>query len=180
MSIKDYEGADKNPASRSYKGKLGGPRPGSGRKKGALTIATLEKLAVKSAMQQRIMRSVAPIVNAQLNLARGVSFLYVIRTDKKGNRSKPELVEDQTTIEAYLAGELENSNEEYYYISTKEPNNEAIKNLLDRAFDKPSEPKDINVSVNFDPYKLAREAEAVIRNTPTLELEGKVIDVEVE
>ncbi len=137
-----------------------------GRPRGTKNPQTIEKAVAKALMQQTIMRITAPLVQAQAALAQGLTFLYVIHTDKKGNRSKPEIVTDKYTIESYLAGELEDDEAEYYYMATKEPNNEAIKNLLDRAFDKPSEQQTVDIKIAFDPYALAVKAQTVNQSLP--------------
>ena len=143
-----------------------------GRPHGARSIQSLEKQAIKESIDQRIMRSTAPIVDAQLSLARGVSMLYYVHTTKKGVREKPVLIEDRATIEAYLADELENNEEDYYFITTKEPNNEAIKNLLDRVHGKPKETMDVNQNVKFSLVELARSREMIDGNKDMTVLES--------
>lgn len=115
----------------------GGARPGAGAPKGHRP-KTLEKLEALKLFKDRVVRLADRLANAQVSLATGLTFLYVIRT-VDGKRQKPELVEDQETIEAYLEGELEGLEDEYYYITTKEPNNQALDSLLNRTFGKPTE-----------------------------------------
>ena len=124
--------------------KWGGPRPNSGRPKGGENQATKDKRVVKEEMKQRIMRSKDSLLNSQMNLAKGCQFLFVIETtrfkDKDGKwkeeRKKPRIVENQNTIEKYLAGELDNEKDEYYFMTTQKPDNKAIDSMFDRAFDK--------------------------------------------
>lgn len=116
--------------------KWGGPQEGAGRPKGKVSQKTLDKLKVLRAMKERIMRSADQLLNSQMNLAQGVSYLYVIRTNSKGFKEKPELITSQFTIEAYLAGELEDEDNEYYYITTERPDNKALDSLFDRTFGK--------------------------------------------
>jgi hypothetical protein len=118
----------------------GGKREGSGRKPLESNIeASKEKEAQKiafSKMKQRILRSQDALLNAQMGLAQGFTFLYCITTNVKGIKSKPVLVTSQDTIEAYLAGELDGEPDEYYYMTTKEPDGKAIDSLLDRTHGK--------------------------------------------
>lgn len=122
--------------------KWGGAREGAGRKEGGENQETKEKRIAKKEMIKRIIKSKDNLLNAQMNLAQGVQMLYCITTNKKGIRSKPELITDQNTIEMYLSGELEEEkpDNEYYFITTERPDNRALDSLLDRAFDKSKQP----------------------------------------
>ena len=130
--------------TKNKKSNWGGKREGSGRPEGAESQATKDKKVVKEEMKQRIMRSKDSLLNSQMNLAKGCQFLFVIETtrfkDKDGKwkeeRKKPRIVEDQNTIEKYLAGELDNEKDEYYFMTTQKPDNKAIDSMFDRAFDK--------------------------------------------
>ncbi|MCX6822232.1 MAG: hypothetical protein NTW30_05660, partial [Candidatus Aenigmarchaeota archaeon] len=92
-------------------------------------------------------------------VAKGLTFLYRITTTKKGIKSKPELVRDTATIEAYLADELDEEEDEYYFMSTKEPDTKAIDSLLDRVHGKPKQSIDANVAVTFSLTSLLNEAD---------------------
>lgn len=118
-------------------GKLGGRPPG--RKNNA----TLEKEAVLKAFRDRVLKSADLLFNAQSSLAQGQQFLYRIDTeilkDGKKSKSKPVLVTDPDEIARFLDGEFgegesANTETEYYYMTTKEPNNMAADSLLDRTF----------------------------------------------
>jgi hypothetical protein len=114
----------------------GGKRVGAGRPAGSKDPETIEREKVIEAMKQRIAKSAEQLLNSQMNLAQGVQMLYCITTNEKGIRSKPELVTCQATIEEYLAGELEDKDKEYYFITTERPDNKALDSLFDRAFGK--------------------------------------------
>ncbi len=137
------ESIEKQKDNSAYS-KNGGARPGAGRPKGGENQATKDKRIVKEEMKQRIMRSKDALLNSQMNLAKGCQFLFVIETikfkDKDGKwkeeKKKPVIVEDQETIENYLAGELDNEKDEYYFMTTQKPDNKAIDSMFDRAFDK--------------------------------------------
>lgn len=130
----------------------GGKREGAGRPEGSLTEATLEKQRVLNEVKQRIMRKAQRLIDSQFSLADGQQFLYRIDTtiDSKGKstRSKPILVTDPNEISDYLDGEYgdgdsANTETEYYYITTKEPVNQAIDSMLDRTFDKAKQSTDV-------------------------------------
>lgn len=115
----------------------GGKREGSGRKKGSLASHTLDAQSKKQRIVQRVNDATDVLIDAQLSIARGASFLYKIHTNSKGIKEKPELITDTYTIEAYLNGDLENNDEDdWYYITTDKPNNQAIDSLFDRVHGK--------------------------------------------
>jgi len=122
---------------------LGGKRPGAGRKKGSLNKKTLEQKIVAEAMRQRVLRSAETMMNAHMALAQGLTFLYVIKTitvGKRKQRLKPKLITSQATIEAYLAGELDNGVDEYYFMSTQKPDGGALNSLWERGLGKVPQP----------------------------------------
>lgn len=121
-------------------------RKGGLKKKGKKTAKTLEREIVQNEIQQRVLRSHGVILDSQMSLAKGNNMLFVIKSHMEGKKrvqGKPILVEDRATIEAYLAGELEDEEDEYYFITTKVPDNNAIKDLWDRTFGKPKETIDM-------------------------------------
>jgi len=117
----------------------GGKRDGAGRKEGSLSNKTKEQKVVEEEFRQRVMKSMEELINSQMNLAQGCQMLFKIEVTKdnkgKETRSKPELVTSQTTIEDYLAGELEDD-DDYYFITTNKPDNKALDSLIDRVFGK--------------------------------------------
>jgi hypothetical protein len=130
------------------KSALGGARPGAGRKKGGMNQATLERLQVEKELKQRVLKNANRLYDAQFSLAQGLSYLFVIKTetDKKGNKRKlrPELITSPIIIESYLNGDYEEDTEdEYFFITTKAPDNKAIDSLLDRTFGKAQQSLDV-------------------------------------
>ena len=121
----------------------GGARPGAGRKKGHKASHTLEALKAREYVIERIKNALQPIMDAQIALARGCSYLYRIDTDEDGKKQKPVLVTDPEEIAAYLDGEYDGDDESYYYITTEKPENPAIKDMLDRAFGRAKESVDV-------------------------------------
>lgn len=122
----------------------GGKRPGAGRKPGKLNQKTLDAMKVKEAYQERIRDKADALFNAQLSLATGTQMLFVIKTDSKGNRRKPELVTDVDTISRFLdenegaSGTLDDGSE-YYFMTTNAPDSRTISDMLDRAMGKPDQ-----------------------------------------
>lgn len=111
-------------------------KKGEGRKPGAVGLAKRAQLKALEELKATILRVQRPLLHSQIGVARGLTYLYVIRTEEKNGRlikSKPELVTNTDTIEAYLADELDNDGDEYYFMTTKEPDTKAIDSLFDRV-----------------------------------------------
>jgi hypothetical protein len=118
---------------------LGGKREGAGRPKGAIEPAKLAQKKAFEELKMTILRAQKSLLNAQMGVAKGLTFLYVIKTENiKGKivKSKPEIVTNSEIIKKYLAKELDEEENEYYYMSTKEPDTKAIDSLLDRVHGK--------------------------------------------
>lgn len=121
-----------------------------GRPKGSKTAATLEKERVLAGLRQRIMENVDRIFDSQLSIAQGQQFLYKLT---KG-RTKAEIVDDPEVVRQYLegqfgGGESINTKTEYYFITTKEPNNFAIDSMLDRAFGKSTQRSEVDATIHL-------------------------------
>lgn len=143
--------------------KKGGKRPGAGRPSGAKNVATLERNKVLEGIRQRIMAKADLIVDKQMLLATGQQFLYKIEkewidlgTDRKGNKKgyykakRPKLVTSEEEIRFYLENQVDLANGDiedehdpaavYYFITTKEPSNQALDSMLDRTFGRATQP----------------------------------------
>lgn len=138
--------------TKSVKGKNGGAREGAGRKKGSMNAETVEKLRVLAEVRQRIHANAERLLNAHMNVALGASFLFRIYYEGTGKNRKKivEQVEDPYTIKAYLDGEFEGSQDEYYYITTQKPDAKAIESLFDRAFGKSVQAIEGNLDINYN------------------------------
>lgn len=132
----------------------GGTRPGAGRPKGKKEAATLEKEAMLKVIRQRIIQNSDALFNAAKSAAIGNQYLYKIETKYDGKRkykTEPILVEDEWEIRDYInqltrddrGNEPYGDDPIYYFISTREPNTRAIKDLWDRAFGKVTEKVDV-------------------------------------
>lgn len=120
------------------KSSWGGARPNSGRPVGSENAETKLRREAEKLMKDRIVRNTDALLNAQLALARGESSLYRIYYTGTGKDRKKhvDIVTDQETITAFLADELEDTDDEYYYIATKSPDARSIDSLLDRTYGK--------------------------------------------
>ncbi len=139
--------------TRSEKNRINGKK--GGRPKGSKSPITIEKEAALKAFREKVYTLADSLLYNQLSLARGQTFLYKIEKyyetvgkSKVLRKKKPKLVTAQWEIEAYLEGkidegEMEDFEDTYYFITTKEPNNQAIDSLLDRSFGKPSQNMDL-------------------------------------
>jgi len=132
--------------------KKGGPQPGSGRPKGKLNKSTLQAMAVKKKYLERVRKNADRLFNAQFSLATGTQMLFVIHTDSKGHRGKPELVTDVDIISRFLDenegvdGSMKvedyaegSACDDYFFITTKLPDGRTISDMLDRALGKPDQ-----------------------------------------
>lgn len=120
-------------------GTLGGKRPGAGRKKGQVAKSTLDALEAKKIIIKRVNDATNILIDSQLSIARGLSFLYRIGKDDNSKKEKPFLVTSSIEIEAYLRGDFDSDPEKYYYITAEKPNNQAIDSLFDRVHGKPTQ-----------------------------------------
>ena len=128
------------------KGKNGGARPGAGRPKGAVDPLTKKKQLAEKRLKSRVFRVMDKLLDQQLSLAQGVTHLFKIEEtkDAKGRVTNREhvMVTDPEEIKRFLdktnggyGGTIdEGPDAEYYYVTTKAPDNRAIDSLLDRAF----------------------------------------------
>lgn len=134
------------------KGKNGGARKGSGRKPGVVSEQKMVLNEQKKLMQERIAKNVDKLLNAQMNLALGQTMLFVKITERDGKGKVKRVYHERITSEDAIKEYLDdpdalNDDEHYYYITTRPGNNQAIANLLDRAFGKPKE----NIEMSEDP-----------------------------
>ncbi len=123
----------------------GGKREGAGKKPGSKHKATLEKIRVAEAFNQRVMNAADALFNAQLTLATGS--MKVFRIDEEITESgKVKRVHvhitDPDEIKALLDehdGSAGVVKDKYYYFSEVLPDNRAIDSLLNRALGKAPE-----------------------------------------
>ena len=119
----------------------GGKRQGAGRPKGSLNQSTIEKKKAEEMLTDRILKNVDRLFNAQLSLAEGNTYLYKIIETGSGKTAKREhvLVTNPDEIKQFLdehEGGSGTVDDNYYYLTTKTPDNKAIDSMLDRVFGK--------------------------------------------
>lgn len=120
------------------KGAWGGSRPGAGRKLHSKNPSTIEREEASRQFKDRVAKNVDRLFNAQLDLAIGEKYLMVITTIGSGAKQRREtsIVTDPDLIKKFLDEELEDTDTEYYFMSTKPANNMAIDSLLNRSLGK--------------------------------------------
>ena len=106
----------------------GGKRPGAGKPKGYKHQSTLDKIAARELVRQRITAELGPMLDAQIANAKGIKYL-VVRQKTTGKFLR---------VAESLAGKL-NPDEEIIEVWEKDPSVQAFTDLLNRAIDKPTE-----------------------------------------
>jgi hypothetical protein len=124
--------------SSKDKSSWGGARQGAGRPQGSMNAETKERLEVKKAYQDRIAQHADRLFNSQFNLAVGEQYLMWRHKVGSGvkERMVTEVVDDPKIIKAFLDEELDTTDGDFYFISTKPANGAAIDSMLDRSFGK--------------------------------------------
>lgn len=134
------------PLEEVNSGRGGLREPKGGRPKGSLDKKTLEQKVVLEAFKQRIMKNINKLVNTQLTLAMGCSYLFKINdVSLSSQKRKHTIVTDPVEIKQFLDGELDTT--KYYYITTKSPDGKAIDSLIDRLFGKATQQVDLGGGV---------------------------------
>lgn len=146
-------------------GKLGG------RPRGKKTRATLKKEAVLEEYRQMILRDAKRLFYSQSTLAHGQTYLFRIRKKQVGKDKwvidgEPVLVKDPEEMRAFLDGLVHNRipgpHEPYYFLTAVQPSQQAIADMLDRAFGKarqvvglegPTPGSSISISVEDKQYE---------------------------
>jgi hypothetical protein len=120
----------------------GGRRAGAGRPKGSKEPQTLEREAVLKAYRDRVCRVADRLLDAELAVAQGCSFLY--RKPKAGKERKSERVTDPEVIRRFLDGELDNDESDWYFIVAEKPDTLTIRGMFDRLWDKPGQRHEVS------------------------------------
>lgn len=157
-NLKKNQNLDSIP--EEWRGKNGGPRPGAGRPEGKLGPKKIEEKNAMKYIRERVVSNIEPLVNTQLNLARGVTYLYKVVETGKGEKKKRETIRvtDEWEIKNYLDGVYENEIDgAYYYITTKPADNKALDSLLDRVFGRAKQTIDLGVTETLEDILLERK-----------------------
>lgn len=115
---------------KSTSNKHGGKRPGAGKPKGHQAQATLDKIAAREYVRQRVTAQLAPLIDAQLANAVGLKYL-VTREIKTGKFVK--------VSRAMARNAKTKKGQELIEVWEKDPSVNAFTYLLDRALDRPQE-----------------------------------------
>lgn len=123
---------------------MGWGKKTGGKQKGYKAPHTLEAQEVKKKFVERVHNHADDLFNAQLSTALGSTYVYRIERTKVDNKTKEEhiLVTDPEEIKMFLdehEGSSGSIDGEYYYITTKAPDNVAINSLLNRAMGTPTQ-----------------------------------------
>lgn len=137
----------------------------AGRKPGSFSQKTLDRIKVMEDWRQRTLKVNDILFDSQLSLARGAQYLF--RIDKewvktgenaKGDKGfwrnkKPVVVTDPEEMRQYLedefcSGDVEDEHDPsaaYYFLSARDPMNQAIDSLMDRTHGKSKSELDVNL-----------------------------------
>jgi hypothetical protein len=152
-----------------YDRNLGGVRPGAGRPKGSFSDEKKLLIAKNKEFKQRVAKMTHKLMNSQMTLALGESSLYMKTV--KGNKTITTKIDDSEVIIQYLNGDLDSdSDNEYYYITTKSPDNKALDSLLDRAFGKAQQ--SIDITSGEEPIVVQPVSQTILANFKTYMLES--------
>jgi len=126
----------------------GGARIGAGRPEHGKNSSTIAKEEAERQFKERVAKNVDRLFNSQLDLALGEKYLMVITTSGTGTKQRREttVVTDPETIKQFLDDEStlnSESDTEYYYMSTKPANNQALEGMMNRAFGRAKESLDV-------------------------------------
>ena len=109
---------------------------------------TLAKEEVYKEVQRRLAERALKLIDTQTIVAHGTIKIYKITTHYEGSgksrkkvRDKPKLVTNEQEIERVIDsefgdGEDVNTDDEYFFINTQDPDNKAIESQLNRVFGK--------------------------------------------
>lgn len=101
-----------------------------------------------AALKQRIMQKADELLNAQMTIACGMSFVYRIVKDEEGKIRKTEMVTNPEEILEFMKehhGAPGTIDDSYYYITTSRPEQSAIDSMFNRAFGRPTEMVEVSL-----------------------------------
>lgn len=135
----DVQNSQNEVDSLNNKSNKGGAREGAGRPKGSLDKKTIEQKKALEKFKLRVFKRVDRLFNAQSSLAEGLQYMIRIETtkDSKGKEIKKHVrVTDPDEMIRALDEGLGDIDGDYYYLTSKDPDNKALDSLMDRAFGK--------------------------------------------
>jgi geranylgeranyl pyrophosphate synthase len=124
------------------------PYRGGGMPKGAKTRKTIVKEMAKAEMISYIQKKTAKLIATQAQLAFGSQAIFVKEKYEDANgqiKTRQVLIEDEQIIEDVLNDPNMTQGDNYFIITKILPDHNAIKDMLDRAYDKPKQSVDTTV-----------------------------------
>jgi hypothetical protein len=118
----------------------GGARPGAGRPKGSIEPKRIEKEEARARLRALVMASMDPLVQAQIDNAKGIK--YLVAREKKSGKFR-RLTEAQALLQ--VGGE-EANDLEIIEVWEKDPSVQAFTDLMNRTLDKPIEQVQADIS----------------------------------
>lgn len=112
----------------------GGKRPGAGMPKGTKLKPTLDKMAAREFVRQRVTAVLGPLIDAQVANAQGLK--YLVTRDKRTGKF---IRVTEAMARRKQDPEAGDDNEEIIEVWEKDPSVQAFSDLLNRALDKPAE-----------------------------------------
>ena len=137
----------------SIKKRLEASAKGGRNKRGIKNKSTIDREKVLQLAKDIVAGRTRRLIDTQTLLAMGTIKVFVIRYEMIGKKKvakKPELVTGEEQIinalhYEYADGESPNDNDEYYFVTTKDPDNQAINSLLDRTYGRSTENKVVSI-----------------------------------
>lgn len=141
----------------------GGTRPGAGKPKGHQAQATLDKIAAREFVRQRVTAQLGPLVDAHLANALGIK--YLVTRNKAGKFIR---------VTEAMARKKRRKDEALIEVWEKDPSVHAFTYLLDRALDRPQEQEiPIKVRTEDADERVARLVAARKRVTDAMQQAAK-------
>lgn len=122
-----------------------GRKPGPGLPKGYKFQHTLERETARRHFEGRILAELDPLIDAQLDLSKGLMVMFSREKDKDGKRTGRmyRVVNPEEMLELLNGkndqGKDNENGEEYYYLSAKDPDQKMLDSLMNRVFGRPKE-----------------------------------------
>lgn len=124
----------------------GGAREGAGRPKGSENEDTKKRRIAEREYKERVVAHIHDLFNSQLALSKGLSYMFRIdeTEDSKGKKIREHVLVESPDEMKDVLDDLDGSTsgvsgDNYYYITTKAPDNKAIDSMLDRVFGRPKQ-----------------------------------------
>jgi len=121
-----------------------------GRPDGSLAVSTIERNAKLDRLRQHVYNHTDKLIATQMSIAHGTN--YVVKSYISGGKLQVDTVTDPKelaeALKCILDPKLEGKAKDktYYQIRTDKPDARAIENLLDRAYGKPNQTIEGNIT----------------------------------